>query len=133
MNAHPGEIRMISGDMPVLEPRGDGSIWAHPSPWNGKENIGNRISAPIGGVVFLEQGKENVLSRPPVAELLRPVFCQFITRLDTEEEIRSLGCLADRMFSALPVWKLVNVGDAASTELLRSAFMERLSALDRRA
>lgn len=128
-NAHPDDITMISGDMPVLERREDGSIWAHPSSWNGKENIGSRLSAPVGGVVLLQQGKQNILSRPPVPELLIPIIRQFIVRPDTEDEIHALARLLDQMFRALPFWKLVNLGDAASTELLREAFSQRLSEL----
>ena len=56
------EILMISGDIPVLELREDG-IWVHPSPWNGKEAIGSLHSAPLGGIVLLEQGKENRIGR----------------------------------------------------------------------
>ena len=124
--AHPGEITMISGDMPVLELREDGGVWVHPSPWNGKENIGNRVSAPLGGVVYLRQGKQNELTRPPVQELLTPVFRQFMARPETEEDVRTLGRLADRIFSAYPVWQFVNDGTPASTELLRAAFDESM-------
>ena len=53
----PGEIRMISGDMPILEARGDGSVWVHPSSWNGKERLFGASAAPLGGIVFLEQGQ----------------------------------------------------------------------------
>ena len=130
-NAHPDEITMISGDMPVLERRDDGSIWAYPSSWNGKENIGSRLSAPVGGVVLLEQGKQNLLNCPPVSELLAPIFRQFIVRPDTEEEVSALARLLDQMFRALPFWKLVNKGDAASTELLRDTLSQRLSELSR--
>ena len=127
--AHPDEIQMISGDMPVLERRSDGSIWAHPTAWNGKEDIGSRLSAPVGGVVLLEQGIENVLSRPPVSELLMPIFRQFIVRPDTETEVCTLTGLLEQMFRVLPFWKLVNMGDVASTEMLRDAFSQRLSEL----
>ena len=122
--SHPGELTMISGDMPVLELREDGGVWVHPSPWNGKENIGNRISAPLGGVVYLRQGKRNELSRPPVSELLTPVFRQFLARPETEEDARALGRLADAVFSSYPVWRFVNDGTPASTEMLRSAITE---------
>lgn len=129
VQSHPGGIVMLSGDMPVLERRGDGSIWAHPTSWNGKENIGNRISAPVGGVVLLAQGRENVLTPLSVRDGLQPIYEQFIVRPETEEQIRALGRLMDQMFRTLPFWKLVNLGDPASTELVRAAFAERLRAL----
>lgn len=129
LHAHPGEITMLSGDMPVLELREDGSIWAHPTTWNGKENIGNRFSAPVAGVVYLEQGKENVLSSASASELVMPLFRQILGNPETEEQIRAMGRILDRMLRTLPVWKLVNLGDPASTELIRSAFAARLAEL----
>jgi len=127
--AHPGELTMLSGDMPVLERREDGSVWAHPTTWNGKENLGSRISAPVGGVVLLEQGPENVLTPLSVRDGLIPIFQQFLVRPDTEEQIRALGRLMDQMFRELPFWKLVNLGDPASTELIRDAFAQHAASL----
>lgn len=115
----PGEITMICGDMPVLERREDGSVWAHPTSWNGKENIGNRITAPLGGIVLLAQGKENRISPLPAREAILPFFEQFIVRPDTEEQIRALARLLDQMLTKVPCFKFVNLGDEASTALLR--------------
>lgn len=115
----PGEITMICGDMPVLERREDGSIWAHPTSWNGKENIGNRITAPVGGIVLLEQGKVNRIVPLPAREAVLPFFEQFIVRPDTEEQIRALARLLDQMLTKVPCFKFVNLGDEASTALLR--------------
>lgn len=113
------EITMISGDMPVLERREDGSIWAHPTSWNGKENIGNRICAPVAGIVLLEQGKENVISPLTTREAVMPFFSQFIVRPETEEQIHALARLMDQMLRNVPCFKMVNLGDDASTMLLR--------------
>ena len=114
---------MISGDMPVLERREDGSIWAHPSPWNGKEKIGNRICAPIAGIVLLEQGKENAVTPLSAGDALRPFFNQFIVHPETEEQIRALARLMDQMLRNIPCFKLVNRGDDASTALLRETLL----------
>ena len=46
----PDEITMISGDMPVLERREDGTVWAHPSPWNGKEKIGEEVPVLVTAI-----------------------------------------------------------------------------------
>ena len=115
----PGEITMICGDMPVLERRDDGSVWAHPTSWNGKENIGNRICAPVGGIVLLEQGKGNRIRPLSAREAVMPFFEQFIVRPETEEEILSLSRLMDQMLRNVPCFKFVNLGDDASTSLLR--------------
>ena len=115
----PGEITMISGDMPVLEARDDGSVWVHPSSWNGKENLSSGLSAPLGGLVLLEQGRENRIAPLSPAEGVAPVFKQFMALPETEEEILLLTQLEDRLLRAAPAWKLVNLGDDASTRLLR--------------
>ena len=128
-NAHPGEITMLSGDMPVLEMREDGSVWAHPTTWNGKEDLGNHISAPVAGVVLLEQGKENVLTPLSVRDGLIPILHQFMVIPETEEQIREFCRLMDQMFRTLPFWKLVNLGDPASTELIRTAFAQHAAQL----
>lgn len=120
----PGEITMISGDMPVLERREDGSVWAHPSPWNGKEHIGSAVCGPVAGIALLEQGNENRISPLFPRDAILPFFGQFIVRPDTEEQIRSLARLMDQMLSRIPCFRFVNRGDEASTRLLRSVLTE---------
>ena len=117
----PGEIMMICGDMPVLEQREDGSIWVHPTHWNGKESIGSHASARLGGIVVLEQAGENRMDRLTAHEALVPVVNQFCAAPETEEEIRTMFGMLDRMLGDHPVWKLRNLGDDASTLLLRES------------
>ena len=121
----PGEITMICGDMPVLEAREDGSVWVHPTPWNGKEKLGNPISAPLAGLVVLRQAEDNRIEPLTVREALTPLFTQFVARLETEEQIRALSRLMEQILRSVPVWKLSNLGDDASTLLLRETLKRR--------
>ena len=118
---HPGEVSVICGDMPVLERREDGIVWVWPSPWNGKERLGDRHSpsAPLGGLVLLEQGAENTIVPINAHEAIPALFRQFILSPDTEQEILELASLMDSLLRSAPVWKLTNRGDDDSTELLR--------------
>lgn len=129
--AFPGEIGMICGDMPVVEPRADGSVWVHPSPWCGKENLGDRsLKAPLGGIVILEQYNENSILPVEPSEAIMPFFHQFILRPETEEQILSLTALMERMLKAVPVWRMKNRGDDASTEMLRGQISEHADELN---
>lgn len=121
---HPGEIVMISGDMPVLEGREDGNIWVYPSSWNGKEDIYTRRSALLGGIVLLEQGGEDRILTLQPREAILPLLRQFIAVPETEEEVFALSRLLEQMLLAVPLWKLVNRGGDESTELLRRTFAE---------
>ncbi|MBQ2062805.1 MAG: hypothetical protein II458_09085 [Oscillospiraceae bacterium] len=121
----PGEIQMICGDMPVLEGREDGSVWVHPSPWNGKEHMGNRsLSAPLGGVVRLEQKDENFIYPLPLCDAIPALFRQFMVRPEDEAEILALSELVERALKYAPVWFFENRGDDASTVLLRDTLLK---------
>ena len=115
----PGEIFMICGDMPVLETREEDSVWVHPTHWNGKESIGSTSTAPLGGIIVLEQGRENRIERLTSHQALIPVLNQFCGIPETEEDILKMFGILDRMLRGYPVWKLTNLGDDASTKLLR--------------
>lgn len=120
---HPGEIEMICGDMPVLAPEEDERIHVYSTSWCGKENMGNKeLTAPLAGIVLLEQGGENRISPLPPSDCVMPFFRQFVVLPETEEQCLALTGLMSKVLESVPVWKLVNLGDAASTEMLRDAF-----------
>ena len=121
---HPGEIRMISGDMPVLELRENGELWVHPSSWNGKENLFGPDSGRLGGLVLLEQGKENRILPLSPREAIAPLFSQFMARPETEGEIRAMAAMLDALLRTVPCRRFVNLGNDASTELLRRSLAE---------
>lgn len=115
---HPGEIEMIGGDMPVLELRED-DIWVHPSPWNGKERIGGTVSAPLAGIVFLQQGSENRLVEIEPREKVGAAFYQLVGRPQTEKQAQAVAAILDKALGSYQTCRFVNLGDDASTELLR--------------
>ncbi len=123
----PGEIRMISGDMPILEAKEDGSVWVYPSSWNGKENIFGAPAAPLGGLVLLEQGKEDRMLPFPPREAVIPLLQQFMVIPETEEEILQLTSLLERVLLAVPCRRLVNLCGDPSTTLLRETFSDFLA------
>lgn len=120
------EVEMICGDMPLLEFRPDGSIWVHPSPWNGKERIRGKASARLSGLVYLEQGPENRFSVYPETESVVPILQQFAVLPDTVEQVEQLVSMEDQLLRQIPIWKFVNLGDHASTRMMRDVFAQRV-------
>lgn len=120
---YPKEIRMICGDIPVIS-MNDSQISIHPSSWNGKENYGNMISAPLGGVIFLEQGKQNTIEKMTVSDAILPFMNQFISLPDTEQQVQSLISILDCLLDHYPVCKMINDGSLDSTRMLRE-FIKR--------
>lgn len=119
-------VEIINGDKPVVSLNQSGGIWVHGSPWRGKENLGNNISAPLGGIVFLEQGSEDLMTLMPRTEAVIRLFGSFWIPPVTEEQIRVMSRIIDQMITDYPVWKLTNRGDANSVYLAENMFNEYL-------
>ena len=112
------DVRIINGDKPLLECKEDGNVIVHSSPWRGKEKFGIKgLNAPLGGIILLEQGKENCIERMEPKDAVRPLFIEFISFPENEAQIRSQAEILDQILDHVPVWKLVNLGDPVSAEL----------------
>ena len=57
--------RVLNGDKPLFRVEPDGSITAFGTPWNGKENWGENISARLAAVCFIERGETNTIRCAP--------------------------------------------------------------------
>ena len=112
------EIQVINGDKPLLECRDDGSVWVHSSPWRGKEKLGRPdMHAPLGGILLLEQGGHNEIRRLTSEEAVLPLFVEFVSYPESEDQIRGQAQIMRQILDTVPVWKLVNIGDEASARL----------------
>lgn len=111
------EVKIINGDKPILQFCDDGTIMVHPSPWKGKERMASMLKAPLGGIIYLQQGKENTIERMDSLEAAEPIYRQFLYMPETEEAVRRVCRMEDKLLRNIPVWKLVNKGDAQSAEL----------------
>ena len=115
------DVQMINGDKPLLSFAGD-RVWVHPSPWTGKEGMGQPIDAPLGGIVLLRQGQTDHIRRLTVEESVGPLFAQFLVSRDGPDVRR----MAERMAREVPVWLLTNRGDEASARLCHDVLEESL-------
>ena len=121
------DIGIVNGDKPILSFDGT-EILVHPSPWNGKENFHDADAAPLGGIIWLEQGDENQMGRLSRADAVAPVFRSVIFSADTAEEIDYVSGMTEQIIETVPVWRFVNRGDAESVRTAHdtiSAFMDQ--------
>ena len=123
-------VQIINGDKPLLECRDDGSVWVHSSPWRGKEKIGSPgLSARLGGIILLEKGENNKIIALNPEDAVRPLFVEFISYPENTDQILQQAELLEHILKAVPIWKLVNVGDMASSEMTQRALLDHLSSL----
>lgn len=118
------EIRILNGDKPILEFRQDDSIWVHPSPWQGKENIGRMESAELGGLIYLQKSQENHIASMTTKEAVLPVLRQFIFSAASHEDVLNVCAMEEKLLTRVPVWRLDNRGDEISAVLCHD-FIEK--------
>ena len=96
--------KMINGDKPILEYVEDGFI-AYGTPWRGKEAWGIRASAPLCGLCFLEQAKENSIRKLSPSEVSSRLFGQILLP-ESEDNVISTLELADKLIATTPAYLL---------------------------
>ena len=111
------EVRLLSGDQPVVTMEPDGTILVWASAWTGKERWID-IPGPVklGGVIFLAQAPYNELTAPEPGTFAKQMIETFSCRPETEADVRSFAALADGILRH-PVWLLRNRGDPASAQM----------------
>lgn len=118
------ELRLLNGDKPLLDFRENGGIWVRPSPWSGKENMRRQESAPLGGVILLEQGPENRIRMLTPQAAVEPIYRQFLFFADGKEQVETVCAFEEQMLHSVPVWELSNVGDAAAARLTHDTIVQ---------
>ena len=125
------EAEILSGDMPFLECRQDGSVWVHASPWNGKEGYHGEGCGRLGGILFLRKGLENRMERLTVHEALLPVFGMFLVLKRTPDIVHKTAGMAEHILKGnVPVWRFENTGDLQSAEASCKAIAEYMEKKD---
>ena len=76
--------------------------------------MGQPISAPLGGIVFLRKAAENTIRRVGAELSAGILFRQFIFSSETVEAARGVAEMEDILLRSVPVWELANRGDAAA-------------------
>lgn len=111
------EIKVMNGDKPVLCAE-ENRIMVYPSPWKGKEGMGDdTLSAPLGGIIILEQGKENYIKKLRPNESVPQLLQRILFTAENRELVLNAGKFIEEMIIKIPVYKLVNTGNKESSIL----------------
>ena len=101
---HVGGSKIVNGDKPILEYKNGGFI-AYGTPWMGKEGLGYNTSAPLKGLCFLEQAKENSVVKLTPKEAASRIFTQILFPEDETNVTRTLE-LTDKLVTEIPCYLL---------------------------
>ena len=95
---------IVNGDKPLLSFDGD-TVYAHGTPWMGKEGMGCNAKTPLKGLCFLRQAKENRIRKLTQAEAVHLLFGQLLIPKEEGNAIKTLE-LADKILQKVPAYLL---------------------------
>ena len=96
---------VFNDDKPVLR-QIDGVWYAYGTPWSGKGPNMNR-KAPVAGICFLKQAKENKIRRLSPAEAVVNLIWQTLNPKDAEL-VKNKTELLNKLLPAIPVFEMEN-------------------------
>lgn len=106
--------RVLNGDKPLYRLEEDGSVTVFGTPWNGKENWGENISARLAAVCFIERGENNRIERASEEDVICRLMHQLYLR-GTRDAINKQLFLMDALLRAAPYYVLTcNISDEAA-------------------
>ena len=106
--------RVLNGDKPLYRLDDDGGLTVFGTPWNGKENWGENISARLAGVCFLERGEVNSIRRAEQEEVIKRLMHQLYLR-GGRSTVNTQLVLMDALVRAVPFYVLAcNISDEAA-------------------
>ncbi|MBQ9132523.1 MAG: hypothetical protein IJX62_08660 [Clostridia bacterium] len=106
--------RVLNGDKPLLRLELDGSLTAFGTPWNGKENWGENISAKLAAICFLERGEVNAIRPAGENEIVTRLMHQLYLR-GTRASVTQQLQMMDALIRAVPFYVLAcTISDEAA-------------------
>lgn len=97
-------ISIVNGDKPILAIE-NGVVTAYGTPWMGKEKLGENTKAPLKGLCFLKQAKENKIVKLTAEETVTLLFQQLLLPSDEDMAVKTLE-LADQLIRIVPAYLL---------------------------
>lgn len=96
--------RILNGDKPILS-FSDGRMYAHGTPWMGKEGRGEKGKLPLKALCFVEQAKENSIVRLTAGQAAERIFTQLLLPTEEESAAKTLE-LTDKLVTLTDAWLL---------------------------
>ena len=106
--------RVLNGDKPLYRLEENGSFTVFGTPWNGKENWGENISAPLAAICFLDRGEVNSIRPATPDETLERLMHQLYLRGERSSVMQQLT-LMDALIGGARFFVLsCNISDEAA-------------------
>ncbi len=95
---------VVNGDKPMFSFCAD-TLYAHGTPWRGKEGWGENISLPVRAFCFLERGEVNEITPAGSGDIISKIFHQVLLPTDAPN-MKLFMNMIDRIMRDVPFYKL---------------------------
>lgn len=99
--------KVFNDDKPALR-FVDGKWIAYGTPWCGKDGININMSAPLAGICFMKQAKENKIRRLSQQEAIQMILSQTLRRFKRVENLDLMLSHVEKLVQTIPVFELEN-------------------------
>lgn len=100
------EVKYINDDKPVIRIEND-SVTAYGTPFDGGSGIANNLSAPLGGIIFIERGEENsIFKLTSTSQILQMLYFSTARFVDRETANSMLENF-DELINSTVFYKLI--------------------------
>ena len=87
------KVEYINDDKPIIKLEGE-NVMVYGSPWNGKHELGDNISAPLKAICLVTRGENNIIIKIPKLNMLKFLFEQAMGFDDSETAEKVLDVIS---------------------------------------
>lgn len=113
------DTAILNDDTPIIRKNDRGDIMLYGAPWAGTTGININKSVPLGAIVFLSRGKENIIKRIEPSKAFAQFFEGINNPLNNMMHMKALETI-DSIFKAVPIYSLACNMDPEAAMIARS-------------
>lgn len=98
------EVHMVNDDKPLLRIK-DKEITVYGTPWNGRKHLSENRNAPVRGICFVSQGKENQIGFMKKEDIFPKMLKQTYRSTDKEKLSKTLNMLK-QCVEIIPIYEM---------------------------
>lgn len=119
------DAHVVNGDRSILRIEEDGTVMAHGLPFCGSSSINFNKHMPVKGIVFLAQGKENVIEERHSLALLKKLMSQTTYSAWGAESMTYVMDFYEHVLNTVPVIQYACTPDQKAVEVLHEYLTEK--------
>ena len=118
------KMKVVNGDKPIVRFfEGEEFPYAYGTPWNGKENLGNKMRTPLKHICFIERSETNYVEKMAKDDAVSRIFNQVYISRENPLTVMNALQLVNRLLTDCNLWVIhCNMDDNAGEIAYKTIF-----------